>query len=455
MEGRGRLGGTPSGKAEGGTQRPQRSLPPNLERVKQAIVRDPQAKLTALMHHIDLDSLKRAFGELKTRASAGVDGLTKAEYEKQLEANLIDLHERVQSGRYVPLPSRRTYIPKADGSQRPLGILALEDKIVQRAVTELLTVIYELEFLDFSYGFRPGRSPRMAADALQRLLLNSPVNFVLDADLSKCFDSIDHEKMLGEVAKRIGDPRLLRLLERWLKAGILEGEELIWPEEGTPQGAPISPSLANVFLHYVVDEWAVEWSKAPGRQPMIIVRFADDFVMGFKSTTDAWQMRADLARRLECNGLKLNETKTRLIEFGRFAAERRRNRGKGRPETFDFMGFTHYCSASRDGRFMVKRKTQGKRLRKKVAELRDEAHKRMHRPVKDQHQWLCSVLRGHYQYFGVRCNYRAIASFFREVLSIWKRALGRRSQKARMTWKRFEQLLAVFPLPQPKIARNS
>lgn len=451
MKGRGRPEGIPPKAEQGETQRSQKPLPPNLERVKQAIIRDPKAKLTALMHHISPEALKRAAGELKPRASAGVDGLTLGEYRKDLDSNIANLHERVQSGKYRPLPARRKLIPKADGSQRPLGILALEDKIVQRAVGELLTVIYELVFHDFSYGFRPGRSPRMAADTLQETLRTSPVSYVLDADLSKCFDSIDHEKMMLVLAQRIADPRLLRLIERWLKVGVLESGELIEPEEGTPQGAPISPILANVFLHYAVDDWVMRWRQKPNCGPMFIIRFADDFVMGFAWGTNAQQMRADLAQRLDRCGLKLNPTKTRLIEFGRFAAERRRKRGKGRPETFDFMGFTYYCSQTRSGHFMVKRKTQGKRLARKLAEVRDEAQRRMHLPVKQQYRWLVSVLRGHYRYYGVPCNYRSLSRFYRVVRAIWKRSLSRRSRKSRMNWARFEKLLSAFPLPQPSL----
>lgn len=451
MEERGRPEGTPPGQVQGETQCSQRPLPPNLERVKQAIERDPNTKLTALMHHISQDGLMRAIGELKPGASAGVDSLTVEQYKGNLDANIANLHERVQSGKYRPLPARRQYIPKADGSQRPLGILALEDKIVQRAVAELLTIIFEPVFCDFSYGFRPGRSPRKAVDKLQQLLLNRPVNYVLDADLSKCFDSIDHEKMLLALAQRIADKRLLRLIERWLKVGVLESGELIAAEEGTPQGAPISPILANVFLHYVLDLWVGRWRCKRGRQPMVIVRFADDFVMGFKSETDAKQMRADLAERLERFGLTLNQAKTRLIEFGRFAAERRRNRGRGKPETFDFLGFTHYCSISRDGRFMVKRKTQSKRLHRKIAEIRDEAHRRMHKPIREQHRWLVSVLKGHYRYYDVPCNRPSLACFFRQIRAIWKRTLSRRSRKDRLSWKRFEELLRVFPLPSPEL----
>lgn len=449
MEGRGRPGGIPPDKVQGETQRSQRSLPPNLERVKQAIRREPQAKLTALLHHIAPDALLRAFKELKPKASAGIDGLTMQEYRKDLDDNIAKLHERVQSGTYRPLPARRKMIPKANGGQRPLGILALEDKIVQRAVGELLTVIYEEVFFDFSYGFRPGRGPRTAVDALQKVLLNCPVNVVLDADLSKCFDSIDHEKMLLTLAVRIADPRLLCLIERWLKVGVLESGELIEPDEGTPQGAPISPILANVFLHYALDRWVTVKGSQQMRGPVFIIRFADDFVMGFKHMDDAQRMREVLSQRLEHCGLSMNESKTRLIEFGRYTAERRRNRGKGRPETFDFLGFTHYCSTTRTGHFMVKRKTQSKRLNRKLTEVRDEAQKRMHMPVKEQHRWLCSVLAGHYRYYGVQCNHQSLARFYRAVRAIWKRALSRRCRKHGMNWKRFEHLLETFPLPPP------
>jgi len=388
---------------------------------------------------------------LRRGASPGVDGRTDAQYEQDLAANLAALHQRVQRGSYKPLPVRRVHIAKADGGHRPLGILSLEDKIVQGAVTELLTVIYEEQFHGFSYGFRPGRSCHQALEAVQTALMRQSVNYVLDADIRSFFDSVDHEWLLRMVAHKIADPRILRLLERWLKAGVLESGEWKATETGTPQGAGISPLLANIFLHYALDNWVAKGAREGAWGEMFIVRYADDFVLGFKQERDGREMWAALQARLGKFGLRLHEEKTRLIEFGRFAAERRAQRGQRRPETFNFLGFTHYCSQSREGRFVVKRKTQSKRLARKLTAVREEAWRRMHRPVAEQHQWLSQVLRGHYAYFGLPCNLPALKSFGHEVKRIWFRALRRRSRKTRVNWQRFSDLLAQFPLPEPHI----
>jgi group II intron reverse transcriptase/maturase len=411
-------------------------------------------KFTALLHHVDVGALRRSFDRQKRNASAGVDGETVASYEPNLQENLEALHDRVHSGRYRPEPIRREYIPKADGGERPLGILTLEDKIVQGAVAEVLSVIYEEEFMDSSLGFRPGRSPHDALRAVQNGLLNEPVNFMLDADIRSFFDSVDHERMLRVLAQRIADRRILRLIEQWLRIGVLESGECQVSEAGTPQGAPISPLLANIYLHYALDRWVERWKRPPTRGPMIYVRYADDFVMGFKHQRDAEAMLVALKERMAQCGLALNEAKTRLIEFGRFAAERRAVRGERRPETFDFLGFTHYCSETRRGRFMVKRKTQSKRMRRKLKELRREAKRRMHTPVADQHQWLSGVLRGHYAYYGLPCNHHRLSRFYWEVTDLWHRALRRRDRERSLTWQRFTELLEVFPLPKPRITHH-
>lgn len=427
------------------------TLPPNLQRVKHAAQRDRKTKFTALLHHVDVVGLKRSFYRLKRNAAAGVDGETVASYEPELESKLVALHARVHTGSYRPQPIRRVFIPKADGGQRPLGILALEDKIVQGAVAEVLSAIYEVDFVDNSFGFRPGRCPHDALAVVFDGLMRQPVNYVLDADLRSFFDSVDHEWMLRALAERIADKRVLRLIEQWLKVGILESGECEPSEVGTPQGALISPLLANVFLHYVLDKWVLRWQSKEADDAMFFVRYADDFILGFKLERDAQKMLAALKERMAKYGLALNEDKTRLIEFGRFAADNRSRRGERRPETFDFLGFTHYCSRTRKGRFMVKRKTQGKRLRRKLNELREEAKRRMHQPVAEQHKWLCQVLRGHYAYFGLPCNFRSLRTFLWEVRRLWHRALRRRDRERRLTWARFVQLLEHFPLPKPRI----
>jgi group II intron reverse transcriptase/maturase len=427
-------------------------LPPNLVRVNQAARQSRQTQFTALLHHVGVASLRRAFGRLKRSASAGVDGETVARYEEDLETNLQDLCERVHTGRYRPQPVRRVYIPKADGGERPLGIPALEDKIVQSAVAEVLTAIYEVDFLDFSYGFRPGRSAHQALEALHTGFMTQRVNWVLDADIRSFFDSVDHEWMLRMLAVRIADRRVLRLIEQWLKAGVLESGEWSRTEAGTPQGAIISPLLANIFLHYALDIWAYLWGRRHACGRIVIVRYADDFVMGFQYQSDAKAMLAGLQERLGKFGLTLHATKTRLIEFGRLPAISRARRGQRRPETFDFLGFTHYCGWTRDGRFVVKRKTQSQRMTRKLQELRVAAKRRMHTPVAVQHRWLCSVLRGHYAYYGLPSNFRSMSSFWWEVRRLWCRVLRRRERRRTLNWSRFNQLLEErFPLPRPKI----
>jgi group II intron reverse transcriptase/maturase len=431
------------------------ALPLNLERVNAAAKQAAQTRFTALLHHVDEEALYRAFRRQKRQASTGVDGMTVAKYEEGLTDNIRDLCERVHTDRYRPQPVRRVYIPKADGGKRPLGVPALEDKIVQSAVAEVLSAVYEVDFLGFSYGFRPGRSPHMALDALHTAIMSQRVNWVLDADIRSFFDSVDHEWLLRMVAHRIADPRILRLIGLWLRAGVLESGEKQETDRGTPQGAGISPLLANIFLHYILDLWAHQWRRRHARGCVVIVRYADDFVMGFEKKADAEEMLLALKARLACFGLTLHEDKTRLIEFGRFAALSRQRRGERRPETFAFLGFTHYCGRTRDGRFIVKHKTEGKRLTRKLTALRQDAWRLMHAPLAAQHRWFAAVLRGYYGYYGRPHNYPALNGFHRQMRRIWLRCLRRRSQKSRrMGWSEFETLTARFPLPTPRITRT-
>jgi group II intron reverse transcriptase/maturase len=346
------------------------------------------------------------------------------------------------------------YIAKASGGQRPLGIPALEDKIVQGAVAEVLSAIYEVEFKDFSYGFRPGRSAHQALAALLEGIMRQRVDWVLEADIRSFFDSVDHEQLLQAVAVRIADPRVLRLLRQWLRAGVLESGEWYETRVGTPQGSAISPLLANIFLHYALDRWVVRWAAERGRGRVVVVRYADDFVLGFERERDARAMAEALPERLSHCGLELHGAKTRLLEFGRYAAERRARRGERRPETFDFLGFTHYCGRTRSGRFTVKRKTQGQRMKRKLREVGREARRRRHWPVGMQQQWLSAVLRGHYAYYGLPHNYRWLKNFYAQVRRLWYGSLRRRDGRRRLTWERFQALLKVFPLPEPRITHS-
>jgi RNA-directed DNA polymerase len=449
-EGRPRLEGISGEEARDRTQS-RTILPANLARVNEAAKRSRQARFTALLHHVDVGALERAFRRLRRKAAPGVDGMTVEAYEHDLEMNLRDLCGRVRSGRYRPLPVRRTYIPKADGSQRPLGILALEDKIVQGAVAEVLSAIYEADFLDGSFGFRPGRSAHQALRTVREAITTEPVNWVLDADIRKFFDSVDHDWLMRMIAHRIADPRILRLIRQWLRAGILEDGVYADTVEGTPQGAGISPLLANIVLHYVLDLWVAQWKRRHATGHVRLVRYADDYLLMFQRRQDAEMMTAALAERLAKFGLRLHEDKTRLIEFGRFAKENRRRKGRERPEVFDFLGFTHFCGKTRDGRFLLCQKTQRKRMIRKLKELRLAMRRRMHHRFRDQHAWLCSVLRGHYAYFGIPGNSTDLGRFRLQVMKAWRRALLRRSQRPKLSWERFNAILRVLPLPFARI----
>jgi RNA-directed DNA polymerase len=421
--------------------------------VKEAAKRNKHLRFTALLHHVDVGALERAFRRLKRRANAGVDGETVDMYEEGLQGKLKSLHSRIHTGNYRPHPVRRVYIPKADGGQRPLGVPTLEDKIVQGAVAELLNAIYEVDFMGFSYGFRPGRSPHSALSALRSALISQRVNWVLDADIRRFFDSVDHEWLMRMIAHRIADPRILGLIRGWLTAGVMEGERWIETEEGTPQGAGISPLLANIFLHYVFDLWAHQWRNRHADGPVVMVRYADDFVLGFQSKKDAERMLVELRERLAKFGLELHEEKTRLIAFGQYEAERRQREGQPRLKTFAFLGLTHYYGKARSGRLVVKCKTQSKRVTRKLTELRRSMRQRLHDALEIQHRWLSSVLRGHYAYFGVPGNFAALNAFHHQVKRIWCRGLQRRSQRAGMTWERFNAMLERYPLPLPRITQ--
>jgi group II intron reverse transcriptase/maturase len=423
-----------------------------LEWIGQRAKEKPRERFTNLLSHIKVPLLKEAYSRLRKDAAAGVDKETWATYGEQLDVRLHDLEGRVQRGSYHPQPVRRVYIPKADGKRRPLGIPALEDKVVQQAARMLMEPIYERGvFEEFSYGFRPGRSQHGALDALAVAIERKKVNWVLDADIRAFFDKIDHAWLQRFIEHRIGDERFVRLLLKWLHAGVMEDGELREVHEGTPQGGIISPLLANIFLHYALDLWVQQWRKRHARGKMYIVRYADDFVMGFKYEEDARAMRTALADRLASFGLELHPDKTRVLRFGRFAPEKNACDGRTKPETFDFLGFTHICGKSRKGTFQLWRRTSRKKRTVKLAVLREEMRRRRHVAVADQHRWLSDVVRGHARYYGVPTNARALSSFRNDVEQAWHRALQRRSQRARWTAEKRERFSERFGLPRPRI----
>ena len=411
-----------------------------LDRVREVARRDKDAKFTALLHHVDLGRLWAAYVAIRPKAAPGVDGVTWAAYGKDLRANLEGLLARVHSGAYRASPSRRVFIPKPDGRQRPLGIATLEDKIVQRAVVEVLNAIYEEDFLGFSYGFRPGRSPHDALDALAVGIEQKKVNFVLDADVSNFFTKLDHAWLEKFLEHRIADRRVLRLIKRWLAAGVIEDGAWTASDEGAPQGASASPLLANVYLHYVLDRWVRQWRRRHAHGDVIIVRFADDFVVGFEHKSDAEQFLSDLRERFAKFNLELHPDKTRLIEFGRNAARARAARGEGKPETFDFLGLTHICGKNKYGGFWLRRKTIAKRMRAKLKEVKVELLRRRHLSIPEQGRWLGSVVRGHLAYYAVPGNTDAVAAFRTQVTRHWFKALRRRSQRNRLNWERMNRL---------------
>src|SRR5215213_1055109 len=422
-----------------------------LSRIRQAAVKDKQAKFTSLLHHIyNLSMLREAYFALKRDAAPGVDGETWRQYRENLESNLTDLSARLRRGAYRAKPVRRAFITKDDGRQRPLGVTALEDKIVQRATVEVLNPIYETDFLGFSYGYRPGKSPHHALDALYTELLTRKVKWVLDGDIRSFFDGLDHEWLIKFIEHRVADQRVVRLIHKWLNAGVLEQGQWSCNEEGTPQGGSASPLLANIYLHYVFDLWVRHWRKTKAKGDVIVVRWADDFVLGFEHRSDAERFHKELAERFAKFKLKLHPEKTRLIEFGYYAANNRKERGQGKPETFNFLGFTHICGKKRSGMFTVYRRTMSKRKRGKLKEIKTELRKRIHQRVTEVGKWLRSVVEGHNRYYGVPSNLPSLYSFRFHVVRHWYRTLRRRSQKTRLTWERMYRLVNRW-LPPPTL----
>jgi RNA-directed DNA polymerase len=447
-----RRAGTEGNAGQQSTRRAQdrASVSQALDRIRHAARHRRKERFTTLFHHLTPEMLRTAFFALKREAAPGVDGLTWRAYGADLDHRIEDLQARVRRGAYRALPARRRYIPKADGNQRPLAVAALEDKIVQRATAAVLNAIYEEEFLGFSYGFRPRRSQHDAMDALVVGIGSRKVNHILDADLSRFFDSVSQSWLVRFVEHRIGDRRIVRLIQKWLKAGVLEDGIVTIGETGTGQGSVISPLLANVYLHYVFDLWAERWRRREATGDMILVRFADDIIVGFEHETDAHRFRDAMRARLQGFSLSLHPEKTRLIEFGRHAAARRARRGLGKPETFDFLGFTFVCGKSRRGRFLIKRKTRRDRMRAKLREIKEEMRRRMHQPIPEQGKWLRQVVTGFFAYHAVPTNGRALGAFRYHVTNLWRRSLRRRSQKDHTTWQRVTRLADDW-LPRPRI----
>ena len=427
------------------------SMHSGLERVRQAAQKDRTLQFTALYHHIyNVDHLRTAYFAVKRTAAAGVDGETWKHYGKNLEENLQDLSKRLKRGAYRTNPARRGYILKADGRPRPIGVLVLEDKIVQRAAADVLGAIYETEFLGFSYGFRPKRGAHNALNALTVGIQTKKVNWVLDADIRGFFDTLIHEWLIKFVEHRVQDRRVIRLIQKWLKAGVLEDGKLMESDLGTIQGGSISPLLANTYLHYVFDLWIQQWRKKQSHGDIIVVRYADDFVVGFQHREEAERFHDDLRKRLSAFGLELHPDKTRLIEFGRYAEENRSKGGRGKPETFNFLGFTHICGKTRKGTFTVFRQTMRKKWQAKLKALKMELRKRMHAPIPEQGQYLKAVLRGHFQYYGVPQNSRSLNMFRSAVGRLWWKILCRRSNKGYVRWDRMNRYITRW-LPPARI----
>jgi RNA-directed DNA polymerase len=422
-----------------------------LRGVREAAKARKQERFTALLHHLSVGLLRDSYYALKRQAAPGVDGVTWKEYEDGLEGRISDLHSRVHRGAYRAQPSRRVYIPKADGRQRPLGIAALEDKIVQQAVVTILNQIYEVDFKGFSYGFRPGRSPHQALDALTVGIQRKRVNWVLDADIRGFFDNMSHEWTMKFVEHRVADSRILRLIQKWLQAGVSEDGQWSETKVGTPQGAVASPLLANVYLHYVFDLWVEAWRKRVAKGDVIVVRYADDLVVGFENRAEAERFLAEFRERLAKFGLELHGEKTRLIEFGRFAASNRKRRGEGKPETFTFLGFTHYCGKQRsNGAFIVWRETAKKRMVAKLRAIKAELRRRMHEPTASVGEWLKKVVMGYYRYHAVPGNLDRLRVFGQRIRRLWRLVLSRRSQCGMLSWDRLKPLFARW-IPVPRV----
>ena len=433
--------------------RDRANMSTGLDRIAELARGQKGVQFTSIAHLLTVTALERAWGDLRKDASAGVDGVTYAEYGGHVRENLEQLHDRLARGQYRAQPLRRVYIPKEEGTERPLSIPALEDKIVQRAVLELLTAIYEQDFLGWSYGFRPGRSPQEALDEIGRVICRRPVGYVLEADICAYFDAIVRSQLRELIEKRVRDGGILRLIGKWINAGVLEDGRLLVTQTGVGQGQVISPLLANIYLHYVLDEWFEDVVKPRLRGEAYEIRYADDFIVCFQYREDAERVLEELRQRFEEYGLRLHPDKTRLIEFGREALTRSEAGGGPKPATFEFLGFTHICQRSRRGKFTIHVRTMRKRLRRRLKRVSAWCQRHRHQPVVEQWAALNAMLRGHYQYYGRPTNFRSLWEFYRVVRKLWRKWLNRRTRGKTLPWRLYDQLLAAYPLQRPYIAR--
>ena len=422
-----------------------------LDRIAELAKEDPQRQFFSIAHLLTPEAMYEAFRDLRRKASAGVDGVTYGEYQQAAKENVLKLHAALRSKRYRVQPLRRIYIPKEDGRQRPISIPSLEDKIVQKAATTLLNAIYEQDFLPCSYGFRPGHNQHQALDEIGRTICGRPINYVLEADISGYFDAIVREQLIEMIEKRISDTSMLRLIHAWINVGVMDDGKLLVTKTGTGQGQIISPLLANIYLHYVLDEWIANEVRPRLRGEVYEIRFADDFILCFQYQEDAEKVLRVLHKRFEKYGLKLHPEKTRLIEFGRCAARSAKARGEAKPKTFDFLGLTYICARSRRGRFTIHVRTARKRLRRSLTAVSVWCQEHRHEPVAKQQKALNAKLRGHYQYYGRPTNYQSIWKFYRSVRRIWRKWLNRRTRGKALPWARYAQLLERHPLLPPRI----
>ena len=425
----------------------------DIDRIAELAKEDPKRQFYSIAHLITVEKLYEAFRSLRKNASAGIDGVTYVEYEANAEENIRQLHGRLVAGKYQVQPLRRVYIPKENGKQRPISIPSLEDKIVQKVVVDLMNAIYEQDFLDCSYGFRPGRSQHQALDEVRRVICARPTGWILELDIQSYFDKIVRGSLIEMVEKRVSDGSVLRLIQKWIKVGVIEDGKLLMSETGTGQGQPISPLLANIYLHHVLDVWFEEVVKPRLKGEAYEIRFADDAILCFQHREDAEKVMRVLPKRFEKFGLTLHPEKTRLIEFGRYAARNAKKQGK-RPATFDFLGLTHLCARSLKGKFTVHVRTMAKRLRRGLKAIADWCQQHRHEPVSEQQKTLNAKLRGHYQYYGRTSNYRCIMQFYRRVRRIWWEWLSRRTRGRRLTWERYSALLRQHPLLLPRITHS-